>query len=159
MPLHEKPHKCDNCGNELLLDIGKLSRYDSFRHGVSPGELPRAMGSLWACYQCISCGFIGPWKKQYTMSPQLQQEYKQILTFCKESFKLRKNIEKKLELLDSVIDANKTLQGLPGAAAGLEESISQAVEPLIERIQELEKELQRRKGGRPRKKTTTKKDQ
>lgn len=158
MPPIEKAHKCSMCGSEILIDIGTAGRWNSLDHTGGPSQRPMGtIGIHWAFYRCAECGFEGPWKKQYMVgSKELNAQYKQILEECKTRFTRRRVIEDKLEKIEGIIDAQKTLSSLPGST-NFEHAISEATEPLLERIIELESELsklqaelQKRKGGRPK---------
>lgn len=159
MPLHEKAYKCHNCGNDLLRAAGPIARWDSFRHGGGPGQQPNIMGKSWDSYECMSCGFIGPWNKFYSISPQLQQEYKEILQVCKEKYKDKQAFEKQLEMVKGMIEASKELKNLPGGSTTIEQ-VMEYLQPILdnqaEKIKSLEQEAKRRRGGRPKKATSKK---
>lgn len=147
----ETPHKCDICGNEILVDIGKAGRWDKVLHSGGPQQGPRPMGIQWSFYHCVMCGFEAPWNKAFIGSRELLMQYKELLDLCKTNFQKRTKTSEDLTQIKGLLDAQKTLSSLPGAGHSLEAGISQAVTPLLERIKNLETDFQRRKGGRPKK--------
>lgn len=151
MPKRELPHKCHNCRNTLLVDFGVAGQWDSIISDGSPGTTPNIMGTRWAVYYCTSCGFVGPWAKQYAASANLAKEYKEFLTFCKGVYSKRQIPSTLDEKLKSLMDAQNILEGFPNPNQNnFDEALSNALRPVIERLDAAEEELKKRRGGRPK---------
>jgi hypothetical protein len=155
MPNLEKPHICDNCGGELLADIGKVSKWNALLHTGGPGQEPRPMGIQWAFYRCITCGFEAPWRKTYVGSRELTVQYSELFKICQERFKESQINKNHVKMIEGLLDAKKIMGSLPGST-GFEEALGNALVPLMDqlrvyenKLKGLEQELQKRKGGRP----------
>jgi hypothetical protein len=107
------------------------------------------MGAQWAVYMCLQCEAVFPYRKHYAAQPQMQAQYTKIHQFCKERMLHRRRLEEIGGQLESMRDARKTLAVLPGAMGSSEAVISAAIQPLLTRIETLEAESKRKKGGRP----------
>lgn len=152
MPL-ETELKCENCGNTILIHGRTMGRLNANHVNVGgPGQTPQTMGVQWAVYECLNCGGVFPYKKYYgVMGRPLQEAYVQIHNWCRERLG-RRSVEKEAaEKLKGMIDSTKTLASLPGSD-GLEEALTAALEPILKRLDKLETEAKRKRGGRPKKK-------
>ena len=98
---------------------------------------------------CPSCGSFYPYPKQYPGNPSLQKTYQAVLDWCHEKATARESIDNAVSKLNSIIEANRDLVGLPGLEK--DDIISGTVAPIWDAIHSLENELEKRKGGRPRK--------
>ena len=155
----ETPIKCENCGNEELIHGLKLGRLNGAMGNIGgPGQEPPTMGAQWAVYMCLQCEAVFPYKKHYAAQPQIQAQYEKVYRFCKERMLHRKRLEEIGGQLESMRDAKKTLSVLPGAMGSNEVVISTAIAPLMARIETLEAEAKRKKGGRPIGSKTKEKD-
>jgi DNA-directed RNA polymerase subunit RPC12/RpoP len=146
----ETPIKCDNCGNEELVHGLRLGRLNGVMGNLGgPGQEPPPMGNQWAVYMCLQCDGIFPYKKHYTAQPGIQSQYERVYRFCKDRMEHRKRLEEIGGQLESMRDAKKALSVLPGAMGSNEVAMSAKLEPLIARLEQVEAEIQKRKGGRP----------
>ena len=147
----ETPIKCENCGNEELIHGIKLGRLNGVMGNIGgPGQEPPAMGSQWAVYLCLQCDAIFPYRKHYAAQPQVQAQYEKIYKFCKERMEQRRRLEEIGGQIESIRDSRKALSVLPGAMGSNEAAISAAMQPLLARLEVVESEIQKRKGGRPK---------
>lgn len=159
----ERPHKCDNCGSEWLFNVGKCGRWNATLHTGGPHSEPHPMGIQWAYYKCRDCGFMAPWKKGWAAgSRELQNQYKKQLEECREIFNRQNKLTQQLEKFKGLIDANETLSSLPSTGSSVDThaaitSLQEQLDEALKKIEDMKAELKRRRGGRPRKKTTTKK--
>lgn len=149
----ELPIKCENCGSEDLvhgLKFGKLN--GAVGNTGGPGQEPMPIGNQWAVYMCPQCSAIFPYKKHYVGSPAVVAQYQRVHQFFKERMERMKKAEEVAEKLESVRAANKTLAtlpSLPGSLGSNEQAISNAIAPLIAKINAMDEELKKRRGGRP----------
>ena len=154
----EVPVKCAGCSNEELVHGLRLGRLNGVMANLGgPGQEPPPMGIQWAVYLCPKCGYIGPYKKNYSSQQTVQIAYEKLTKICKEYADIKKVPEEAIKQLESMRDSRKVLSVLPGAMGSNEAMISSIVAPLRERIDQLEAdakrfeaEIQKRKGGRPK---------
>ena len=150
IPSRVRHIQCYNCGNNNLIHGLTLGKADAIMSAGGPGQYPNLEGTTWAVYLCIDCSGVYPYPKSYPANRSLQQIYQQILNWCDAKAKRKKEEQDSYDQLMSIIKANKELVGLPGLEK--DELISKSLAPLLDRIEGLEAELKRRRGGRPRKK-------
>lgn len=149
MPL-ETPIKCDNCGNEELIHGMKLGRLNGVMGNFGgPGQEPQTMGSQWAVYLCLQCSAIFPYKRHYAGQPQIMAQYEKIYKACRDRIEYLKRLEEIGGQAESVRESRNALKTLPGASGSSEIAISAAIEPILRRLESVEAEQQRKKGGRP----------
>lgn len=149
MPGTDQAATCAACGSDVLLNVGKGGRWNSSRYVGGPGQEPQSMGVQWAFYRCLRCGFEGPWERLFTASRELQLQYVALRETCLEYHRKRQASQEQIDKVVGLIESSKALASLPGAS-NIEQVISAAVEPLLERIATLEDEAKRRRGGRPK---------
>jgi hypothetical protein len=147
----EIPLKCEECGNEDLIHGLKLYKVNSLLSTGGPAQEPPVMGPQWALYMCPICDAIYPYKKYYPGTRELQATYEKLHKFFKERLDRRISLNEKSKKIEALIESSKTLSSLPGGASGLEAMLSQVIGPLRERVELLEGEAKKRKGGRPKK--------
>lgn len=140
---------CHNCKNDNLIHGLTLAKADSQSLFGGPGQLPNLINEKWAIYLCINCGAFYPYPKKYPGQPHLKVLYQQIFDWCDQKAKqLKLEIEAREKLL-SVIEANRDLIGLPGGVTKAEE-VDRTLQPLQDQIDEIRREVFRKRGGRPR---------
>lgn len=148
MPLRVKRTvKCHNCQNDNLLHGLSLAKATQVMMIGGPSQLPNFVGERWAVYYCIACQSFFPYPKSYSANPQLQSMYKKILSWCIAQAEIKKQQNKHLETMISIIESNKDLLGLPGKR---EDNLEKALGPIMDRIDDLESSLRAKKGGRPK---------
>lgn len=139
--------KCQDCGNDNLLHGLTLAKASMVGMIGGPKQLPNFIGEGWAVYYCLACESFFPYPKAYPLQPQFQAMYKNILEWCQVQAQLRKQRKEKAERLVSIIESNKDLLGLPGQR---EDNLEQALKPMQDKIDSLEREIRAKKGGRPK---------
>lgn len=112
-----------------------------------PSQPPQMIGEKWAVYYCIACQNYFPYPKSYTGHPSIQGMYQNILSWCEARAQEKKQQQEHAEKLVSIIDSNRDLLGLP---TDREDSIEEMMKPLVDRIDDLERQLRAKKGGRPK---------
>ena len=140
--------KCHHCQNDNLVGGFTLQKFTTVMNIGGPGQPAPPVGEIWALYFCMACHNYFPFPKSYAGQPNLQTMYKQILGWCEAQAGLKEDERKARETAKSIIESVQNLQGLPGSV-DLNETIEQAVGTLADRIDDLERKVSTKKGGRP----------
>ncbi len=149
MPPMDNPVKCRKCGNENLVHNLTLGKANGSIKTGGPGQDAQLIGMKWAVYLCPVCLGIFPYERFYNTTITLQSIYSQLLDWCDTTLESRNKDNEAISKLQSLIDSAQTLGSLPSFS--VDEQIAMAIQPLVDRVIQLEEELKRRKGGRPRK--------
>lgn len=148
----EKAVACEKCGNEHLIHGLKVGRGNSMLMVGGPGQIPNTMGNQWAVYLCPQCRSILPYNRNHAGTRVIQDELRVIHEMLRNWSNQAADIEDLRSQLESVIESHEVMSSLTGSAPSttLDALISQALSPVLERLEFVEAELARRKGGRPK---------